>query len=97
MVRNADLSRKQTVVSQVNTPAYPDLGNEAAVAADLGVVADLNQVVDFGSRADAGCAESGAIDGTVGSNLHIVSDLDPANLGYFHEPSRGILYIPEPV
>ena len=38
------------------------------------VMGDVDEVVDLGARADAGLAQCAAVDGGVGSDLHVVAD-----------------------
>src|SRR6478752_1563872 len=56
------------------------LGDDQAVFADHHVVADLDEVVDLAALTDDRLAETGAIDGGVRADFHIVADFHDADL-----------------
>ena len=48
---------------------------------DLHIVGDLHQIIDLTPLADNGASEAGAVDGGIGSDLDVITDLNNAGLG----------------
>lgn len=59
------------------------MGDDETVFSDVDVVSDLDEVVDFCAFADDGSSESGAVDGGICPDFHVVFDDDNAALGDF--------------
>ena len=57
------------------------------MGAGLHVVGDLDEVIDLASLADDGATEAGAIDGGIGPNLDVITDLHNAGLRNLDMPS----------
>ena len=58
-----------------------DLGDDDGVFSDHHVVGDLDEVVDLYPSLDPGPAEGAAVDRRIRSDLHVIVDLDIADLG----------------
>ncbi len=66
---------------QLRAARDADLGDDDGILPDHHVVGDLDEVVDLHPPLDPGPAEGAAVDGRVRADLHIVVDLDVADLG----------------
>ena len=90
MVRDADLSREETVVPHLRSACDACLGRGNGILADLHVVADLDQVVEFHAPADDRRVGLGPVDAGVGADFHVVFDDDVAQLRNLVEAACGI-------
>ena len=83
MIGNADLPRQHHEITYINTPRYPDLRDNQAMAADRAVVSDLHEIVDLSAFADHRIAGGAAVDGRVGSDFDVVLNDGPSGLRDF--------------
>ena len=90
VVRDADLSREETVVPHLRSACDACLGRGNGILADLHVVADLDQVVEFHAPADDRRVGLGPVDAGVGADFHVVFDDDVAQLRNLVEAACGI-------
>ena len=83
MSRNSRLRGNHTIISQARAAGKARLSHHDAVPANDDVVRDMHEVVYLGPLSDDGGAERGAVNGTVGPDLHVVVDDHVANLQHF--------------
>src|SRR5207249_2357563 len=83
MAGDADLPRDCDVVAHGHAACDAGARADNAVFANHAVVGDLDQVVDLGAASDACLAKAPTVNGGISADLHIVSNLDDANLGNF--------------
>ena len=65
---------------QLRAARDADLGDDDGILPDHHVVGDLDEVVDLHPPLDPGPAEGAAVDGRICADLHVVVDLDVADL-----------------
>ena len=71
------------VISDASASRDPGLSDDQGMTTDLDVVSDLHKIVYLCAFTDEGASESGAIDGGVGSDFHIVFNHDNPELSDF--------------
>ena len=80
MVGHTHLTGQDDPVPHPRAPPYAHVGAEDAVFPDLDAVTDLHQIVELGPALDTGDPHRRPVDGGERADLHIVSDLDDADL-----------------
>lgn len=75
------LTSQNGIVANYHTTGQTNLGNNQTTLSDDDVVGNLHQVVDLGTSLDPGAAKPGTIDADIRADLHVVVDLDNADLG----------------
>ena len=60
-----------------------DLGGNHGMLADFAIVADVNEIIQLYAGGNPGVCEGAAIDGGIGTNFHVVANLDNSGLGKF--------------
>src|SRR5262249_17583184 len=91
VVGDPDLAAQHCEIAKDHAAGQAAAGNDDAVPADLAVVPDLHEVIDLVALANPSVATATAIDASVGANLDVVLDYDPAELRHLHMSARGRL------
>src|SRR6056297_2796099 len=95
MVSDAHLAADLRPVADRDASGDPDLGNDDAMSADPAVVTDLHEVVDFRARPDDGVVTRATVDRGVRTDIDIVADAHPPELGDRLQPG-GPRHVAEP-
>ncbi|MEY5015330.1 MAG: hypothetical protein RIS92_1688 [Verrucomicrobiota bacterium] len=83
MSDDAGLAGEDDVITDAGASGDAGLSNDEAVFSDVDVVCDLDEVIDFGAFSDDGLPESGAVDGGIGTDFHVVFYDDDSELRDF--------------
>src|SRR5260221_5368718 len=83
MAGGADLPGEDAAFADDGRTGESALAAEHGVRADFAGVTNQHKVIDFCTTADAGFANSGAVDGRVGLDFHVVFQDGRAGLGNF--------------
>lgn len=87
VISDTDLTGTDDVVTGGYGSGESDLRDEEVVATDVTVMADHDLIIDAGARADHGFTDFGAVDGRTGSDFHIVTDANDAEVGQPQVPT----------
>src|SRR5262249_39443236 len=80
VTHNAYLAGDHHIVASAAGAGNAHLADQQIVSADPAVVSDLHEIIDLRSFADPRGLERAAVDGRAGADLHVVADLDVAEL-----------------
>ncbi len=80
MPDDSHLPRQYNPVTDLGGAGYPYLRYNNAVAAYFNVVGNLNKVIDFRPAPDASRPQGSTVYRSVGTDLHLIFDLNPADL-----------------
>src|SRR5260370_821837 len=98
MIANADLPRDYRAFTYGAGTGDAGQCDQDDVFTDIAVMADVDEVVDLGAAANAGFAESAAVDGGVRTDLHLVFNAQRALLWKLRVCAGcGIAYVTEAV
>lgn len=75
------VSASEKIVSDRAGARHTESARQEPIPANPAIVRDLHLIIHFGSRADSGFAEGGAIDITVGADMHVILKDDMALVG----------------
>jgi hypothetical protein len=77
------LSSQYDILANLSATGNPNLGYDDAIFSDNYVMGNLDEVVYFRSPLNPGFAHCGPVDCTIGTDLHIIINLDYTQLGNF--------------
>src|SRR5262249_5024933 len=97
MPGHAHLPRQDHVLPDSGRSSQAYLRAQHGVFADHAVVGHMGQVVEFRVPPNARFTKAGPVNATVGLDLHIVFNHDPADLGNFVPVSLIVLGEPESI
>src|SRR3989338_7307063 len=81
---NTDLTTQNHIVAGGGAACHTHLGNKQSILPNHHIMTKLDEVIDLCSPFDPGLAEGGPINTGIGADLHIVINLDHANLRAFN-------------
>jgi hypothetical protein len=80
VICDADLTSHHDAVIDHGAPGDTDLAANHAVAPETDVVPNVNEIVENSAQTDHGIAHSTAVNGAVGTDLHLIFNDDAAEL-----------------
>ena len=80
---NSRLRSNHTIISQARAAAETHLPHDQAMPTNGHVVGNMHKVIDLGALPDDGVAECSAINGRIGTYLHVVANDHSAKLEDF--------------
>src|SRR5438045_4450527 len=80
MIGNAYLPAADCIFFDDGTSGNAGQGGDDNIFADDDVVADVHQIIDLDAATDHGGIERSPINGSVGADLHVVANLQAADL-----------------
>ncbi len=78
-----DLSGHHHILTNACAPRNSGLRRDDGIFSNDHVMSDLNEIIDLYTFLDPSSSESGSVNRRVGANLHVVVDLDDADLRNF--------------
>ena len=80
MVSNSGLRSNDGVIAHLHAASKPNLTHDQAVLTNLHIVGNVHQIVDLAPLANDGWSKGTAVNGGIGTNLHIVMNDDDPHL-----------------
>src|SRR5690348_6814537 len=98
VVPDAHLPANHGAILHGDAAGEAGLGGDDHIFSDADIVAHVHQIIQLRAPADDGQVQSPAIHGSIGADLHVVADLQAANLGkLFVAAGGGVAHIAEAV